>query len=140
MRFPTVDEMREGLGQIQLDFDADLPRGGRNRKLTFENRHLSRIAAYLVNCLVPGDPDIRIAAQTRNYSQSVYELQYEDTSVPSKPAPLGWWPGRLIRVSPIALLLFARLPLWWRQLFGPAYRPIGGQRSPCRFRQGENRV
>jgi hypothetical protein len=109
MRFPTVDEMKEGLGGIQLDFDAGLPRGGRNRKLTFENRHLGRIAAYLVNCLVPRDADIRIAAQTRNYSQSIYELEYEDTGVPASAELLAWWPGRLMWVSPLALLLSTRL-------------------------------
>jgi len=70
MKFPTMDEMKDGLGEIQLEFKIDLPRGGRNRKLTFENHHQSRIAAYQVNCLLPRDPAIRIAAQERNYSQS----------------------------------------------------------------------
>jgi hypothetical protein len=34
------------------------------------------MAAYLVNCLVPRDPDIRIVAQKRNPLQSFYELDY----------------------------------------------------------------
>jgi len=86
MRFPTLEEMKEGRGEIQLDFGADLPRGGRHRKLTIENRHQRRIAAYQVNCLVPRDPRIRIAAQNRNFSQSLYELEYVQTGVRSDPA------------------------------------------------------
>jgi hypothetical protein len=67
---------KEGLGEIQIEFSATLPRGGPNRRLVLENRHQRRIAAYLVNCLVPRDPDIRIVAQDRNEQQSVYRLDY----------------------------------------------------------------
>jgi hypothetical protein len=74
--FPSLDEMRRGIGEIQLEFTAALPRGGTNRKLIFENRHESRIAAYLVNCLVPSDKGIRITAQDRNHSQSFYQLEF----------------------------------------------------------------
>jgi hypothetical protein len=73
MQFATIDELREGRGEIQLEFEANLPRGGRNRKLRIENHHQGRIAAYQVNCLIPGDPHIWIGAPNRNYSQSVYE-------------------------------------------------------------------
>jgi len=56
MRFPAIAEMRDGVGGIQIEFQADLPAGGPKRRLVFENRHQSRIGAYLVNCLVPSDP------------------------------------------------------------------------------------
>jgi hypothetical protein len=70
-------EMKEGLGEIRVEFTADLPPGnGANRRLSFENHHQSRIAAYLVNCLVPRDKAIQIAAQTRNENQSFYQLDY----------------------------------------------------------------
>jgi hypothetical protein len=75
-QFPSLDEMSRGVGEIQLDFTVDLPRGNPSRKLIFENKHQSRIAAYLVNCLVPSDKDIRITAQDRNQSQSVYRLEF----------------------------------------------------------------
>ncbi len=115
IRFATLDEMKEGRGEIQLEFDAALPGGGRNRKLTLENHHQSRIAAYQVNCLVPGDPDIRIAAQNRNYSQSQYELEYVRTDVRAQPLLLALWFGRLGWLGPLALLLFTRLTFLWRQ-------------------------
>jgi hypothetical protein len=64
--FPPIELMKEGLGEIQIGFSADVPRGGRNRKLIFENHHQSRISAYLVNCLVPRDRNIQVVAQNRN--------------------------------------------------------------------------
>jgi hypothetical protein len=76
-RFPGIAEMKEGRGEIQIELNADFPPGGANRKLRFENRHQSRIAAYLVNSLVPRDHDIRIVSQNRNYSQSQYEMNFE---------------------------------------------------------------
>ncbi len=74
--FPKLEEMKEGIGDILLNFEADLPQGGLNRRLTFENHHLSAISVYLVNCLVPSDPSIHVAAQGRNYDQSFYQLDY----------------------------------------------------------------
>jgi hypothetical protein len=75
-RFPAIEDMREGRGEIQIELDAGFPSGGADRKLRFENRHQSRIAAYLVNALVPRDRDIRIVSQNRNYSQSQYEMEF----------------------------------------------------------------
>ena len=117
LHFPTIDEMKEGLGEIQIEFNADLPRGGLNRKLIFENYHQSKIAAYQVNCLVPRDPDIRIVAQNRNYSQSHYELDYAQAGVSffSSPLSFAWWSGDGGWLSALALFLFARLALRSRQ-------------------------
>src|SRR5690242_2766644 len=70
VNFPTTEQMKEGLGEIQIEFAADLPSSDRNRKLIFENHHQSRMGAYLVNCLVPRDPNIRIVTQNRNENQS----------------------------------------------------------------------
>ncbi len=74
--FPTLDEMREGIGDIAIYFEVDVPPGGGSRRLSFENRHLPAISVYLVNCLVPLDPVVRIVAQDRNFKQSTYELDY----------------------------------------------------------------
>jgi hypothetical protein len=77
--FPAIDEMKEGRGEIHLQFYTDLPRGGASRKLVFENHHQNKISAYQVNVLIPRDPDIRIVSQNRNYSQSLYELDFEQS-------------------------------------------------------------
>ena len=109
MKFPVIEEMKEGRGEIQIDFKADLPRNGPNRRLIFENNHQSRIAAYLVNCLVPQDPDIRMTAQNRNYQQSFYELDYVQAGVRSGLLSLAWWTEGRGLPATAALLLFVRL-------------------------------
>jgi hydrogenase/urease accessory protein HupE len=90
--FPKLEEMKEGLGEIRLNFQADLPRGSINRRLTLENHHLNGISVYLVNCLVPSDPNIHVTRQDRNYDQSFYQLDFTKTSVPSTSSSLlfGW--------------------------------------------------
>ena len=113
-RFPETGEMKEGRGEIQLEFDADLPPGGPNRKLTFENHHESRISVYQVNCLAPRDPDIRIVAQNRNYLQSHYELDYVQGAV-----SVNWlasvWLGASKWLGTGALILLGWLMLLRRQ-------------------------
>lgn len=59
-----------------------------------------------MNCLVPRDPDIRIVAQNRNYSQSLYELDFAQAGERSGvEKPLGT----------VALLVVAWLALLWGQ-------------------------
>jgi hypothetical protein len=88
-QFAGLGQMKDGLGEIRIEFAADLPPGGPNRRIVFENHHYRLIAAYQVNCLVPRDPDIRIAAQKRNYLQSIYQLEYVQAGV-SKVSGGGW--------------------------------------------------
>lgn len=114
-RSATTEELKQGLGEIQLEYDADVPAGGPNRRLVFENHHQTRIAAYLVNCLVPRDPDIRITAQQRNYPQSFYRLDYVQAGVRSGPLSFAWWSGGRGLLGAAGLLLFARLAFYRRQ-------------------------
>ena len=112
-RFPAIEEMREGRGEIRIEFSAELPRGGPNRSLVLENHHQSRIAAYQVNCLVPGDPDIRIVAQKRNYSQSYYRVDYVQAGVRPSSLPFANWFRDGGWLAAIALLLAARFAFLW---------------------------
>jgi len=88
MEFPQIDQIREGLGEIHLEFTADLPKGGRNRRLILENHRQDPNTAYMVNALVPHDNNIQIVGQKRNELQSFYQLDYIQTDV---AAPTGWW-------------------------------------------------
>ena len=74
--FSASADMKEGTGEIHIDFIADLPAGGSNRTLVIENHHEPRISVYLMNCLVPQDRDIQIIAQNRNRNQSYYRIAY----------------------------------------------------------------
>ncbi len=111
-RYPSIDQMKDGLGEIHLEVDADLPRGGPHRRLTFQNHHQFLIAAYMVNCLVPRDPHIRIDTQHRNYSQSSYDLDFTDTAA----QPTSVLSGITGPTGTAALLLSAGLALLWRRL------------------------
>jgi hypothetical protein len=108
VKFAQIEEMTEGRGEISIDFDADLPLSGRNRRLTFENHHQRRMGVYLVNCLVSHDPDIRLGAQHRNDSQSFYQLDYVQAGV-------AWWSGPRGFFGAMALVAFARIAWLWRQ-------------------------
>jgi hypothetical protein len=85
--FPSVDDIKSGLGDIVLDFRANLPTGSLQRKLTFENHHQTKIAVYLVNCLVPRDSSIKVIAQNRNYDQSSYQLDFVTAGNAARPEP-----------------------------------------------------
>ena len=91
VNFPDIEEMKEGLGEIKIEFDAKLMPGGSHRKIVFENHHQSRISAYLVNCLVPRDQDIQVIAQNRNENQSLYVLEYAQAGGHSDSLAYQWW-------------------------------------------------
>jgi hypothetical protein len=71
--FPEPAQMREGLGEIHIDYSvactADLLPDSANRSLTITNHHLNRTSVYLMNVLAPREPGIRIVEQKRNEEQ-----------------------------------------------------------------------
>lgn len=69
-------EIRRGMGGILLTFRASLPVDRSSHQLTLKNQHQRLQSIYLVNCLQPESPAIRIESQQRNDSQSVYQLKY----------------------------------------------------------------
>lgn len=80
--FPTVQEMKEGLGTIRVRALAriDPPRPG-SHTLTLANSHLRKISVYLVNALVPEDPSIQINQQKRDKRQRDYRLTFTVNAV-----------------------------------------------------------
>ncbi len=115
MKFAKIEDMKGGVGEIQLEFDADVSGGGPNRRLVFENKHQSGIAAYLVNCLVPNDPDIRITAQYRNYPQSFYQVDYTQGGGGAGRQSSAWWSSSWGWMGAAALFLFVGFGFVWRR-------------------------
>jgi hypothetical protein len=107
--FPQIQEMRDGLGEIHIEYTATLPGGGLNRKLILENNNQRQRAVYLVNALAPGDPGISIVAQKRNQVQSTYELDYTQASGPSGSSPARWWTKTFDEMSALGLPSLFRL-------------------------------
>jgi hypothetical protein len=108
-RFPAVSALHEGTGEIQIALEGDLPQGGEHRALVFDNRHRSPIAAYLVNGVVPDDPRIHIASQQRNYTQSDYEMTFDDQPAGTRAVPIGTLLRWLIL---FAAVVSSAVPAW----------------------------
>jgi hypothetical protein len=115
VEFPEVEAMREGLAEIHIEFGAELPGGRTARRLVFENHHQSGISAYLVNCLVPRDRQIRVVAQNRNERQSFYQLDYSQGRTALDPVSLRWWHEVPVWPCAAALLVLGRLAFVWRR-------------------------
>jgi hypothetical protein len=73
---PAVERLREGMDAIRIELTAQVPQGSERHRLVLENHHLSRISAYLVNCLVPRDSRLEVQAQHRSSNQATYQLDY----------------------------------------------------------------
>ncbi len=112
--FPKVEEMREGLGDIQVDFAAVVPAYGPRHKLVFDNHHLNPVATFLVNCLAPSDPDFQVISQSRNYEQSHYQLEYSQSDNRAGPFSLAWWSGGRGWLGFVGLVLLLRFATLWR--------------------------
>jgi hydrogenase/urease accessory protein HupE len=74
--FPTVENMRKGIGDIIIDYVANIQKQGPAHQLSLQNKHYSTVAVYLVNCLLPSDTTIRVNNQTRSLNQSDYQLNF----------------------------------------------------------------
>lgn len=85
--FSSPAEMRAGLGEIHIEYLAELPAGDLDRRLVVENHHRTSMSVYLINALIPEDPAIQVLAQTRNEQQSRYELSYRQATAPAGVLP-----------------------------------------------------
>lgn len=90
--YPSIEDMRQGTGDIVLGFEADLLEWGDGqgiRKLTFENHNDSKTAVYMVNCAQPKDPSLGLLATDRFKDQSVYRTDFiQGKAGPSVPGSL----------------------------------------------------
>ncbi|MGB8536750.1 MAG: HupE/UreJ family protein [Acidobacteriaceae bacterium] len=102
--FPQIQEMRDGVGEIHVEYTAELPSGGPDRRLVLENHNRAQRAVYLVNALASSDPAIRIVAQKRNTVQSAYELDYTEAGSASASGRGGWWSNTVDAMNAPGLL------------------------------------
>ena len=81
-------QMASGQGKSAVTISAAFPGGAAVHELTLDNRHQRAVAAYLVNALQPGSPNVRVTAQRRNYDQSHYEMAFTTARRGSASIPL----------------------------------------------------
>lgn len=80
--FPTAEAIKKGMGDIQLFLTAAMANSSSKHQLIFKNNGQGSTAIYLVNCLMPEDPNIRITTQSRNNDQSYYTLDFTTVNPP----------------------------------------------------------
>ena len=89
--FPSIPEMREGVGVIRVKASAATPGAGRHR-LFYRNEHWPEISVYLANALVPASDMVAIAQQERDTLQ--HELRFDYSISPKTSSAwlaLSWW-------------------------------------------------
>lgn len=78
--FPQPAQLRDGLGEIHLEYDVALSPGASEHTLTLVNQHRRDNYVHLVNVLVPENGNFAIVEQKRNQQQSTYELDFHQIS------------------------------------------------------------
>jgi hypothetical protein len=75
--FPSVSEMKVGLGVIRLKASAPVgPLSAGRHALSLTNAHLPAISVYLVNALTPKDRTLAVTEQIRDEFQQRYRLEF----------------------------------------------------------------
>lgn len=88
--FPDASQLRDGLGEISIQYHVDLPASNdASRHFMLTNHHLSAGSVYLVNVEVPQSPGLSIVRQKRNLQQSLYELDYLQSGSVGSSSPFG---------------------------------------------------
>ena len=88
--FPQPAQLRDGLGEIHLEYDIALSPNGTEHALTLVNQHRRDNSVYLLNVLVPENGNFAIVGQKRNQQQSTYELDFRQTSATKQTSGLAF--------------------------------------------------
>ena len=90
VEIPSIDEMRHGLGTIQLRTVGHVEAAAGRRHVYFRNNHHPVPSAYLVNALIPDDGDVEVVAQARDPQQREVRVEY---NVGRTPRAQPSWPA-----------------------------------------------
>ena len=76
VNFPSLTAIRSGTGTLDLRFttDAALQKGPNH--LAYSNHGAGPETVWLVNCLLPQDPELHVVNQERSENQSYYQLVF----------------------------------------------------------------
>jgi len=105
--FPEADELRTGLGIIQMEFlAAPGAFAAGHHKLSLDNRHLPAVSVYLFNAAQPRSASVQITRQKRNENQSTGDIVFEFRPPPNPSTSVG------VVVSCEALCVVIFVGLW----------------------------
>jgi hypothetical protein len=105
-RFPSLDELTNGTGALQIELEGNFPRlSPGTHHVFFENQHQTNLSVYLANALLPQSRSIEIARQSRDEFQrtSLIEFTVLDSPPSTHPHPVApntptRWRWRLVAV------------------------------------------
>jgi hypothetical protein len=110
-QFPSKNEMKDGVGVIQLDLWANASlRAGGDHQVSFRNNHVPQFSTYLANVLVPASEAVRITGQERDALQHRIQVNVSVTSVEppvsliTAPVAESRWPLVLMSIVGLSLL------------------------------------
>ena len=119
---PSLDEMRHGMGTIQVRAAGDVDEAAlwrRQRQLHLRNNHHAASSVYLVNALLPGEAGVSVISQTRDRTQREARIDYRVS--PQWPKYL-YWPVIGLVVGGWWLVAHLRVG-GWRLVVGGSRRP-----------------
>src|SRR5207244_3904117 len=88
-RFPTLREMRGGVGIIHLSAQTAVPLAVGRHQVSYGNSFLPDLSVYLANALVPSDNRVHIEEQRRDFLQRSFTVDYRVTANPGS-IRIGW--------------------------------------------------
>ncbi len=105
--FPTPEELRTGLGIIQVEFSlASGPLAAGLHRFNLENRHMPSMSVYLFNAAQPDSDLIQSINQKRNDNQSIGEIEFNRRPSPNASTAI-------TILCSFALLLVVSAGIWW---------------------------
>src|SRR5205814_1924963 len=82
--FPEMDELRGGIGVIQVEFVAHISPPARGpHRIKFRNKHMPAISVYLFNAARPAWNLVQVTGQKRNHNQSYGEIDFTILDAPA---------------------------------------------------------
>ena len=84
---PSLDEMRDGIGTIQLEAIAAVAIAPGRHAVEFRNEHRAASSVYLVNALLSQDNTVTVLSQQRDQRQSRARIEY---AVDGAGPPIAW--------------------------------------------------
>jgi hypothetical protein len=103
---PSPDEMRSGLGTIQVRALGQVRVAAGRRHLRFRNNHHPDAAVYLVNALLPEHDDVDVVNQIRDRRQREVRVEYHIGPYWPRQAA---WVGFVAAAAAIPTFCFRRL-------------------------------
>jgi hypothetical protein len=109
-RFPTLREMRGGVGTIHLSATAAVPPATGPHHVSYDNAFSPDFSVFLANVLVPSDDRVRIGGQRRDFRQRTFAVEYRVTQTKQTRRRIGWLVAAFVVIGALVIARRATFP------------------------------